>query len=408
MARTLRTGSPAPHAAAAFEVLRGLSTAWWHLLPLVVVLVGLLLRPIPRVGSAVLSRGERLARHQSAAECARVAFRSKEPSSPTPRIGDRAEPPPRARRCDRPIRHLGTLAAVELVSGTIMLTLLAVGFAAILVPVYALLPANGATFAGIELGALTIAGVVLAGACVCAFGAAIGGPLDRWSARTTLWAVLGTRTVRQQSRIFDLESARVDIIDAVEAERDSIARNLHDGAQQRLLAVAMAVSRANRQLERDPDKAVPLLAEAQEEAQAAIGELRQVARGAHPPILRERGLSAAVESIARRQDIQIRLDIDLAERPGRLCEASAYYVVAEALSNIVKHAGADVVDIAVWRFGDRLCLRITDDGVGGASIVAHHGLDGLRTRLRAMDGDLRVDSPHGGPTIVEGELPWRM
>jgi signal transduction histidine kinase len=205
-----------------------------------------------------------------------------------------------------------------------------------------------------------------------------------------------------------LVDSRARTVDAASTERVRIERDLHDGAQARLVALAMDLGRARERLERQGDagEAATLVAEAHEEAKRALAELRDLARGIHPSVLTDRGLDAALSSLAARSPVPVTLDVDLLERPSPRVEAVAYFVLAELLTNVARHSCAAGARVRVCRSGDRLALEVWDDGVGGADPTLGTGLAGLRERAQSLDGSLQVDSPVGGPTIARAELPF--
>lgn len=195
---------------------------------------------------------------------------------------------------------------------------------------------------------------------------------------------------------------------AAEAERRRVERDLHDGAQPRLVNLAMTLGMAKAKMETDPEAARAMIEEAHTEAKAAVNDLRQLARGIHPAVLTDRGLDAALSALAARSPAPVRVQVDLAERPPRAVESVAYFVVAEALTNVAKHAGASRVDVVVTREADTLRVVVMDDGRGGARIShdsSHTGLAGLTERVRSARGHLTLTSPSGGPTILTVELP---
>lgn len=196
------------------------------------------------------------------------------------------------------------------------------------------------------------------------------------------------------------------MVDAAEQERRRIERNLHDGAQQRLLSVAMTLGRAKSRFAKDPGKAMLLLNTAHDDAKAAMQELRDVTRRLHPAVLEEQGLEAALVSIAARSPVPVDLQVDLRERSTARAEAIAYYVISEALTNVAKHAAASQTTVKVFRQNDQLRIAVVDDGVGGAEPARGTGLIGLRDRVHAVDGHLTFSSPLGGPTVVNAALPW--
>ncbi|USY17022.1 sensor histidine kinase [Nocardiopsis exhalans] len=219
--------------------------------------------------------------------------------------------------------------------------------------------------------------------------------------------------VRIRRRLLHVQDSRQRMVDEAEAERRRIERDLHDGAQQRLLALTMTLTRARARLAHDPEGAGALIAEAQAESKEVMTELRQVARGLHPRVLTDHGLGAALPVAAGRSPVPARLEVDLDERPSARAEGVAYYVVCEALTNVAKHAGAEQVTVAAERVegrgrqGDLLRISVTDDGIGGADPEAGTGLYGLWDRVDAVDGVLTVHSPTGGGTVLTANIPWK-
>ncbi|WP_335934597.1 sensor histidine kinase [Streptomyces sp. PTD5-9] len=212
---------------------------------------------------------------------------------------------------------------------------------------------------------------------------------------------------RLATRVSELESDRGVVVDTAAADLRRIERDLHDGAQARLVALAMDLGLAKEKLTDDPGAAARMVDEAHGEVKTALQELRDLARGIHPAVLTDRGLDAALSSIASRCTVPVAVEVDLTSRPAQAIEGIAYFTVSELLQNVSKHSGARSASVDVWRAGDRLMLQVTDDGRGGADLSAGSGLAGLAERLGAVDGVLVVDSPPGGPTRVTAELPWR-
>ena len=244
-----------------------------------------------------------------------------------------------------------------------------------------------ATGAALLLGAPPLTRVVAAGDTVVA----------RW--------LLGPgRRAGMAARIGELETSRARVVDAAETERRRIERDLHDGAQQRLVSLAMELGRARAKFGSDPEAAEAIVGQAHEQAKEALTELRNLVRGVHPPVLSDRGLDAALSGLAALSPVPVTVRVDLAERPPPAVEAIAYFVVAEALTNVAKHAKASRALVTVSRTGDLLNVAISDDGIGGASL-AGRGLSGLAARTAGIDGRLLVTSPDGGPTVIEAVLP---
>jgi len=208
------------------------------------------------------------------------------------------------------------------------------------------------------------------------------------------------------TRVTELERSRERVVDAAEAERRRIERDLHDGAQQRLVALAMELGRAKARFADDPDAARELVGAAHEQAKEALTELRNLVRGMHPPVLTDRGLDAALSGLAALSPVPVEIHVDVPVRPKATVEAVAYFVVAEALTNVAKHSRASHATVVVEGHGypGTLTVMITDDGIGGAD-PAGAGLSGLADRIAGVDGRLSVESPSGGPTIIAVELP---
>jgi signal transduction histidine kinase len=205
-------------------------------------------------------------------------------------------------------------------------------------------------------------------------------------------------------RITALESSRAGAVDVQESELRRIERDLHDGAQARLVALGMSLGMAEQKLGTDADAARELLAEARAGAGEALRELRDLARGIHPPVLADRGLDTAVRALAAASPISVTVSVVMPERPKAPVESAAYFVVAEALANAGKHGHATHVDVRIVGSSRELSVEIHDDGHGGAD-PSGSGLTGLRRRVEALDGTFDVISPPGGPTLVRAELP---
>jgi len=217
-------------------------------------------------------------------------------------------------------------------------------------------------------------------------------------------AVLLATPQQLSERIETLTSSRAGAVNVQESELRRIERDLHDGAQARLVALGMSLGMAEQKLADDPERAGELLAEARAGAEAALRELRDLARGIHPPVLTDRGLEAAISALANSTHMHVALSVDVPKRPSSTVESAAYFVVAEALANAAKHSGSEWLDIRIATVGRNLELEIRDDGAGGADPTGG-GLTGLRQRVEALDGRLELTSPPGGPTTIYAELP---
>jgi signal transduction histidine kinase len=205
-------------------------------------------------------------------------------------------------------------------------------------------------------------------------------------------------------RVDELERTRAGAVVAQQDELERIERDLHDGAQARLVALAMDLGLAREKLETDPDGAAALIDEAHQEAKTALVELRELVRGVHPAILTDRGLDAAISALAARSPVPVSLDVNAGQRLTRELEAAAYFVVAESLVNVAKHADAEHAWVRVARRNGRLEVEVRDDGRGGASSGVGSGLAGLERRVEALDGTFDVESDTDG-TTVRAELP---
>jgi len=212
---------------------------------------------------------------------------------------------------------------------------------------------------------------------------------------------------RLATRVSELESDRGVVVDTAAADLRRIERDLHDGAQARLVALAMDLGLAKEKLTDDPEAAARMVDEAHGEVKVALQELRDLARGIHPAVLTDRGLDAALSAIASRCTVPVTVTVTLSGRPAEAIEGIAYFTVSELLQNVSKRSRAAAASVDVWREGDRLMLQVRDDGRGGARLDGGTGMSGLAERLGAVDGLFVLDSPEGGPTTVTAELPWR-
>ena len=229
--------------------------------------------------------------------------------------------------------------------------------------------------------------------------------LARGEARWAEWLLGPDPLVAMQERVDTLARHREEILEAVSAERHRIERNLHDGVQQRLVALGIDLGLAVGKLPDQPEEARILVEAAREKARTSIGELRVIGRGLHPAILDDRGLDAALSAIVAGATIPVNLDVQADLRLPLDTQETAYFVVSEALGNIMKHSDARVASVHVADDGGLLKLTVHDDGTGGADPAHGTGLSGMAARVRGLDGDFRVDSPPGGPTIIEVEIP---
>ncbi|MGI9643701.1 MAG: sensor histidine kinase, partial [Ilumatobacteraceae bacterium] len=223
------------------------------------------------------------------------------------------------------------------------------------------------------------------------------------------WFLGPDRTAELEARVDTLSGQRAEILEAVSAERRRIERNLHDGVQQQLVAIGIDIGRAQARIADDPEGAQLLLDEARDKVRGSVGELRMIGRGLHPAVLDDRGLDAALSSIVARSPIPIDVNIAVADPIPIDTAETAYYVANEAVANVLKHSGARVASIHVVEVRNprpAISLRVHDDGKGGASASSSgSGLAGMAARVRGIDGTFSVDSPPGGPTVIEAIIP---
>ncbi|WP_243722808.1 sensor histidine kinase [Actinomadura sp. 7K507] len=255
-----------------------------------------------------------------------------------------------------------------------------------------------------DYGALGYAGTLVLGAAMVAASVRLGPLLLKAHAlfgQSLLSPTRGALTERVQR----LTETRSETVDASAAELRRIERDLHDGAQARLVALSMNIGLAEEMMKHDPETAQQLLAEARAASGSALTELRDLVRGIHPPVLAERGLDGAVQALALSLPLPVDVRTDLPGRPDAPVESAAYFAVAEMLANVVKHSGSRRAWVQVEYSGDRLLMIIGDDGTGGADPARGSGMRGIERRLAAFDGTMAVTSPPGGPTVVTMELP---
>jgi signal transduction histidine kinase len=376
------------------------------------IAVGVATLPVFLLGIFVLAGTFALAGLFARAERARLAFFL---GTDIPAAGPPPQEPVWWRRMIAPMRsasgwrylcYVLVRCPLSIVQVVVLSVVWSLGPALLALPFYnSALPGGGAHLAGylvhspwqLTVAVLLGAGILLAAPQVtyglAVADAAVGG-----------WLLSSTGRAELTARIGELETSRARVMDAAEAERMRIERDLHDGAQQRLVSLAMELGRAKAKFSSDPEAAAAIVGQAHEQAKEALAELRNLVRGVHPPVLSDRGLDAALSGLAALSPVPVTVDVDLPNRPPAPVEAIAYFVVAEALTNVAKHARASRAEVTVRRSGDALTLVVYDDGVGGAD-PAGQGLSGLAARVAGVDGRLWVNSPAGGPTSVEVVLP---
>ncbi len=300
--------------------------------------------------------------------------------------------------------YLLLMLPVGVVNFTVAVTIWSVALSALVLPAYAWALPNGGpeiwrgtyVHSAWQLAVASLVGLLLTFAApwVIRPFARLDGILVR--------SLLGASG--KDARIEQLQQTRARSVDAAVEERRRIERDLHDGAQQRLVRLGMDLGLALDKFDEDPAGARDLVAEAHHEAQRAIVELRDLVRGLHPAVLEDRGLDAALSALAARSPVPVELDVDVPVRPPASVEANAYFIVAEALTNVAKHAGARSASVGVRRADGALRIEVADDGRGGADADGS-GLAGLADRAAAVDGTFSVVSPPGGGTTVTVELP---
>jgi signal transduction histidine kinase len=218
-------------------------------------------------------------------------------------------------------------------------------------------------------------------------------------------ALLDASPDELKRRVTEIAGSRTRSVSAADQERRRLERDLHDGAQQRLVSLAMTLGLAQQKLATDPEHGRRLVDEAHEEAKRALKDLRDLARGLHPAVLTDHGLEAALPALAARCPIPTRVDAVVSPRPASAVESAAYFVVAEALTNVARHSGATSVEVMARREADVLTVEVRDNGAGNAQVVAGGGLAGLTDRVEALEGRLTLSSPAGGPTVLRVEVP---
>src|SRR5580700_3115736 len=298
---------------------------------------------------------------------------------------------------------------VSVVSFTLTVTVWSAGVVGLTLPLYAgQLPGGGPSIGGhLFSGPKPLAICAVAGLVILLAAAPLTRGLGSADAALARWLLSPPRDAELKARVTELEVSRERVVDAAEAERRRIERDLHDGAQQRLVALAMELGRAKAKLADDVDAAAALVDQAHADAKAALSELRDLVRGVHPPVLTDRGLDAALSGLAARCPVPVSLQVDVPVRPRPAVEAVAYFTIAEALTNIAKHSRATHASVTVDGGpgpAGTLNIVISDDGIGGAD-AAGAGLSGLADRLAGIDGALFVESPPGGPTIISAVIP---
>ncbi|WP_341720614.1 sensor histidine kinase [Micromonospora sp. FIMYZ51] len=369
--------------------------------------VGVMLGCLVGIGLAVVPSALKAVRSAADRERARLSRWGFELTMPPPVPADlrsALRDPWVRRECAFVATH-GTLG---LVLGTVGLSLPLSAVQNLLFPLYFwLLPpeAGGPGFVSWRIDGLPDALVIaLMGVGWLALAVAFGPRMARLQALPGRRLLAPPPDVDTSLRIAELTATRAAALDAHAVELRRIERSLHDGAQNRLVAVTVLLGAARRALARDPARAAEVLDRAQDAAESALAELRTVVRGILPPVLDDRGLAGALHGLAAGCGVPCTVQVDVPGRCAASVEATAYFVVAEALTNVARHSGARTATVSVRRSADRLHLSVTDDGRGGADEGRGSGIRGIRRRVEAHDGRFTLTSPPGGPTTILVEL----
>ncbi|MFF0303864.1 sensor histidine kinase [Streptomyces sp. NPDC004562] len=399
------------------QLVSGLRTAFLALLVLVLLVLCALTAPLG-VGLLAAPAALRALHGLAGLERARLARFGPEVVAP--------EPPPTAARAAlrdpatrRELRWLGRHVVAGLPLGLLGFWLPILAVRDLLFPLYWRFVPADATATSIGIGSSTswpdAVAVALLGIGWIAIILGLGPAMARAQAGPGRRLLTAGPETDLSLRIAELTATRAAALDAHNAELRRIERALHDGTQNRIVSVTVLLGAARRMVARDPDGAQELLERAQSAAEQALADLRAVSRSILPPVLSDRGLAGALTGLAAECAVPCRVDVDVPRRCAASVEATAYFVVAEALTNIAKHSGATRATVTARLAGGRLLLTVDDDGQGGARALAEtpgdggpgtgSGLAGIRRRVAAHDGTFRLTSPPGGPTTLEVDLP---
>jgi signal transduction histidine kinase len=393
---------------ALWDMVTALGTALLAL-GVLIGLLGVAALSLIGIGLLLVPPGVRLLHALADVERARLSRRGPEVHTPgpPPRQWRQALDDPSTRR---ELRWLAGHATLGVVLGTVAIQLPAWALRDSTFALWwRLLPENEPATPGLGLWTVTdwpgVVTVTLLGLTWTALTVGLTPVMARFLAtRGRRWLAPGPET-DLSLRVAQLTASRAAALDAHATELRRIERSLHDGTQNRLVATTVLLGAARRMLTRDPAGAEELLERAQASAELALSELRAVARGILPPVLADRGLAGALGGLAASSAVPCRIAVEVPARCAASVESTAYFVVAEALTNIAKHSQATRAEVEVRSRGTMLRLRVTDDGIGGADETGGSGLVGIRRRIEALDGDLTVTSPPGGPTTLEVALP---
>ncbi|MBQ0827240.1 sensor domain-containing protein [Streptomyces sp. RG38] len=389
------------------ELVGGLRTAFGSVLVLCLLMLAVVTVPLglgPAAGRGVLHLLHGLARAERR-RLSRLGTFLREPDPPPTRL--RSAPADATTR--REVAWLLWNASGGLLLGLLGLWLPVAAVRDLLFPLLWLVLPDGATSTSLGLGTAhtwvdAVAVVPLGvGWAVIVLGLTPG--MARLQARPARRLLTADPHADLSLRVAELTATRAAALDAHAAELRRIERSLHDGTQNRMVGVAVLIGAARRMLARDAEGADEVLERAQAAAEQALAELRAVSRSILPPVLADRGLTGALSGLGANCPVPCRIEADVPQRCAASVEATAYFVVAEALTNVAKHSGAHRVSVVVRARHGWLRLRVEDDGRGGADAAAGSGLAGVRDRVAAHDGTLTLSSPPGGPTVLEVVLP---
>jgi signal transduction histidine kinase len=309
----------------------------------------------------------------------------------------------RDRAAWKELLYMLLLGPVGIATGTIVVAIWSLVVAALASPAFVASAPHGSLLSHVH--GIRLVGVIAAALAIAAVGLVVTRGLAAAAAAMASALLAPDERAVLAARVQALETTRMGAVESADARLRRLERDLHDGAQHRLAYIAMELDRARSKLGEDPAAASALLAGAHEESKRAMAELRDLVRGIHPSVLTDRGLDAAVSGLAERCPVPVNVTVALQSRPPNAVETAAYYVVAEALTNVGRHSDASAAAVEIRREGDRLLVEVRDNGHGGATRNPGSGLEGLAQRVEALDGTLTISSPDGGPTSIRAELP---
>jgi signal transduction histidine kinase len=382
----------------------------WLIGLVVLISLGIGLTPVFLIGVPILVFTLELARWGAGTERARaeLVLGRPIPRPRRPRLGDggilrRTRQRVSDREAWKELGYMLLLGPLGILAAGLAIGIWSCVLACLVAPAVSAAAPHGSLLGDAGAGALV--GVCAGGFVLAPMALAV----TRWLAiglgALASWLLAPDERAILAARVDTLEATRAAAVESADAQLRRLERDLHDGAQHRLAFIAMELDRARSKLADDPDAASELLGRAHDESKRAMVELRDLVRGIHPSVLTDRGLDAAVSGLAERCPVPVDVDVRLDRRPPGAVETAAYYVIAEALTNVAKHADAGRAAVEVGQVGGPLVIEVRDDGRGGAARRPGSGLEGLAQRVQALDGSLTISSPVGGPTVVRAQLP---